>query len=142
MATTTNEGIERFTRKREELEIDKLFRAVVKLEGSDLHLKVDKPPFVRVRGSLRPMSRGPVSDEEMARLCFPMLDERNRRIFEENGGADFAYTCECDGILWRFRVNLLQQLGHLGLVARRVNNKIPSFDKLYLPAVIESLCKF
>jgi len=140
MATTA--GIERFTRKREELEIDKLFRALVKLEGSDLHLKVDNPPIVRVKGSLRPMNRGPVSDEEMARLCFPMLDERNRRIFEENGGADFAFTCECDGIVWRFRVNLLQQLGHLGLVARRVNNKIPSFDKLFLPPIMEELCKF
>ena len=45
-------GTERFLEKRKELEIDKLFRALVKLEGSDLHLKVGRPPYVRVKGSL------------------------------------------------------------------------------------------
>ena len=38
---------------KNELEVDKLFTALVKLEGSDLHLKVDGPPHVRVKGSLR-----------------------------------------------------------------------------------------
>jgi twitching motility protein PilT len=71
-----------------------------------------------------------------------MLDERNRKIFEENGGCDFAHTCEVDGVRWRFRVNVLQQLGHIGLVARRVNNWIPNFEGLYLPPILESLCKF
>ena len=44
------------SKRRKEYEVDKLFRAVVKLEGSDLHLKVDKPPFVRVKGTLRPIN--------------------------------------------------------------------------------------
>lgn len=130
------------SRRRKDYEIDKLFRALVKLEGSDLHLKVDRPPFVRVKGSLRPMNRPPIDDDEMERLCLPLMDARNRGIFEENGGADFAHTVDVDGIIWRFRVNLLKQLGHVGLVARRVNNKIPDFDKLYLPPVMESLCQF
>jgi len=142
MAMQTDSQLERFMGRRQELEIDKLFRAVVKLEGSDLHLKADRPPFVRVKGSLRPLNRGPINDEEMVRLCFPMMDERNRRIFEENGGTDFAYVCECEGDLWRFRVNLLQQLGHVGMVARRVNNWIPDFEGLHLPPVMEHLCKF
>ena len=55
---------------------------LVKLEGSDLHLKVGKPPMVRVNGTLRPMNRGPIDDEEMVRLCFPLMNERNRKIFE------------------------------------------------------------
>jgi twitching motility protein PilT len=135
-------SLDRFLGRKQELEIDKLFRALVKLEGSDLHLKVGKPPYVRVKGSLRPMNRGPVDDEEMVRLCFPMMDERNRNIFDKNGGADFAYTCEVDGTTWRFRVNLLQQLGHVGLVARKVNNWIPDFKGLYLPDSMEGLCKF
>jgi len=133
---------ERFKRKREPLEIDKLYRALVKLEGSDLHLKVDRPPYIRVSGSLRPMNREPIDDDEMVRLIFPMMDERNRRIFDEDGGADFAYSLDIDGKQWRFRVNVLQQLGHLGLVARRVNNWIPSLEGLYLPTVLYELCKF
>jgi twitching motility protein PilT len=132
---------ERFKRKKEPLEIDKLYRALVKLEGSDLHLKVDRPPYIRVSGSLRPMNREPIDDDEMVRLIFPMMDERNRRIFDEDGGADFAYSLDIDGKPWRFRVNVLQQLGHLGLVARRVNNWIPNLEGLFLPTVLYELCK-
>lgn len=137
-----NDDVARYTGRREELEIDKLFRTCVKLKGSDLHLKVGKPPYMRINGSLRPLNREPIDDEEMVRLCFPMMDARNRRIFEENGGADFAKVVEVDGEEWRFRVNLLQQMGHVGLVARRVNNWIPSFEGLNLPPVMEELCKF
>src|SRR5208282_5670223 len=111
--------------KRAGLEVDRLFAALVKLRGSDLHLRVGLPPGVRIKGSLRPLNRGPIDREEMARLCKPLLDERTRPIFERDGGADFAYTVECDGEERRFRVNLLQQLGNYGLVARLVNNFIP-----------------
>lgn len=142
MSTTTQNDIDRYSGKQQELEVDKLFRACVKLEGSDLHLKVGQPPYVRIRGSLRPLNRDAINAEEMVRLLFPMLNERNRRIFEEDGGADFAYTIDVEGTAWRFRVNMLQQLGKIGLVARRINNWIPDFEGLYLPPVMESLCKF
>jgi twitching motility protein PilT len=133
---------ERFLGRTKELAIDKLFKACVRLEGSDLHLKADKPPYVRVHGTLRTLNRGPISDEEMVGLCFPMMDKRLRDIFDRDGGADFAYSLEVDGTKWRFRVNLLQQLGHVGLVARRVNSWIPDFATLNLPAVMVELCKF
>lgn len=144
MATAiTNDAMAaKFLKKREELEIDKLFRALVKLKGSDLHLKAERAPIIRVNGTLRPLDRGPIDDEEMVRITFPMMTERNRKIFEETGGADFAHTVEVDGSLWRFRVNLLQQLGHVGMVARKVNQWIPDFEGLYLPESMVELCKF
>jgi twitching motility protein PilT len=133
---------ERFLAKKVDLEVDKLFRALVKLKGSDLHLKVGRPPIVRVNGDLRPLTRPPIDDEEMVKLCFPMMSDRNRKIFNETGGADFAYQVDVDGEAWRFRVNLLTQLGHVGLVARRVNRTIPNFEGLYLPPQVVELCKF
>ena len=81
---------ERFLERREELEVDKIFRALVTLEGSDLHLKVGRPPIVRVDGTLRDLTRPPIDREEMVRLLFPMMDKRQRKIFEEDGGVDFA----------------------------------------------------
>ena len=131
-----------FLAAREELEVDKYFRALVKLEGSDLHMKVGQPPIVRVDGTLKQLNRGPVDRQEMVDLLFPMLNERTRVIFKDEGGCDFAYTVDVDGTDWRFRVNMLQQLGSLGLVARRVNNFIPTFEKLYLPDGLEKLCQF
>jgi len=142
MAVSTEAGQQSSRAKRKELEIDKLYRALVKLEGSDLHLKVGLPPYVRVAGTLRPLSREPIDDEEMVRLIFPMMDERNRRIFDEAGGTDFAYSLDIDDKTWRFRVNVLQQLGHVGLVARRVNNWIPNFEQLNLPPVLDRLCTY
>lgn len=131
-----------FMRVKKDLEVDKLFRALVKLQGSDLHLKVGKPPLVRVKGELKPLNRGPIEGEEMVRLLAPMMDERNLAIFREDGGADFSYTCDVDGVTWRFRVNLLKQMGFMGLVARRVNNHIPNFEGLFLPPAMEKLCHY
>ena len=132
----------RFLQERVELEVDKLFRALVKLEGSDLHLKVGRKPLVRVHGTLKELNRPQIDREEMVRLLFPMMNERSRGIFDDEGGCDFAYTVDVDGEIWRFRVNMLQQLGNVGLVARRVNNWIPEFEGLNLPPAMEELCKF
>ena len=136
--------IARFGARHGELEIDKLFRALVKFEGSDLHLKVGSAPIIRVSGTLRPLNRGPVDDDEMARLVLAMFqnDPHRMKIFEENGGCDFAYSLQIDDKRWRFRVNVLQQMGSVGLVARRVNNWIPDFKSLYLPDGLEKLCQF
>jgi len=141
-AVTTDIENSRLQDKPEALEIDRLFRACVKLEGSDLHLKVDNPPYVRVNGSLRSLKRGPIAAEEMVSLCLPMLGRREKEIFNRDGGVDFAYTLDVDGTAWRFRVNLMQQLGHLGMVARRVNSWIPDFASLNVPPSIEKLCKY
>ncbi|WP_428306342.1 type IV pilus twitching motility protein PilT [Lacipirellula sp.] len=143
MATSIKQtDFDSFVAVHQELEINKLFRACVKLKASDLHLKVGRPPMVRVNGTIQPMNRGPIDDEEMVRLCFPMMNERNRKIFDHDGGADFAHMLDVDGTNWRFRVNLLQQLGHIGLVARRVNSHVPDFEGLYLPNSIVELCGY
>jgi len=134
--------LKRLSLHEQELEIDKIFRALVKLEGSDLHMRVGNPPMIRTQGELRALQRDPVGNEEMVRLLVPMMDERNQRIFRKEGGADFAYSCHVDGTTWRFRVNVLTQLGSIGMVARRINNWIPDFEGLYLPPTVEQLCHY
>lgn len=141
-AVITGDLEDRFLAKSKELEVDKYFRALVKLEGSDLHMKVGQPPIVRVNGKLKPLNRPSIELEEMCRLLFPMMNKRHRTIFDRDGGTDFAYTVDVDGDLWRFRVNMLQQMGKIGLVARRVSNWIPDFEGLNLPPIMEDLCKF
>jgi twitching motility protein PilT len=125
---------------RREPEVNKLFRMVMKHEGSDLHLKVALPPMMRLRGEIRQMQMPPLTQDDMERLLFPIMDERQHKQLNDFGGADFAHVVGQDEC--RFRVNLFRQRGHLSLVARRVNNKIPTFEKLHLPPSIEKLCKF
>jgi len=140
MSIDINTLTERYVKKKKEYEIDKLFRALVELEGSDLHLKAERPPFVRIKGKLRSLNRGPIEDEEMTRSILAIMDDRNRKILAETGGADFSHQCEVNGVRWRFRVNVLNQMGHLGMVARRINNFIPELEKLHLPSSLYKQC--
>jgi len=125
---------------KRELEVNKLFRMVMKHEGSDLHLKVGLPPMMRLRGIIRTMEMKPLTEEDMERLMFPTLTPRLNKILEETGGCDYAYVVGDDEC--RFRVNLFRQRGKMSLVARRVNNVVPTFEQLHLPPSVEKLCKF
>src|SRR5262245_3334846 len=125
---------------RREPEVNKLFRMVMKHEGSDLHLKVGLPPMMRLKGTIRRMEMRPLTQEDMERLLLPHLNERQRRILDEEGGVDLSYVVGDDEC--RFRVSLFRQRGRLSLVSRRVNNTIPTFEKLNLPPTIEKLCHY
>src|SRR5216683_8368487 len=125
---------------RREPEINKLFRMVMKHEGSDLHLKVGLSPMMRLRGIIRQMDAKALTKHDMERLVYPIVSEHHRKILEETGGADFAHIIGEDEC--RYRVNVFKQRGYLSLVARRVNNNIPNFEKLGLPPSIEKLCAF
>src|SRR3954470_24542955 len=126
--------------RRNEPEVNKLFRAVMKHEASDLHLKVGQPPMMRMRGDIVKLNAPPLTQEDMERLLLPGLKEKHRKILEEEGGVDFSYVIGQDEC--RFRVSLFKQRGRLSLVSRRVNTSIPNFKELGLPESIESLCKF
>ncbi len=138
---------------KREPEVNKLFRMVMKYEGSDLHLKVGLPPMMRLKGVIRQMEMRPLTQEDMERLLFSVMKDHHKKILEDTGGADFAYVIGDDEC--RYRVNLFYQRGRLSLVARRVSHKIPSFEQLGLlipeqektrkPGelpIIERLCHF
>ena len=138
----SNETSEFFTKRAEDPEINKLFRMQIKLEASDLHLQVGKPAMVRLKGTIRELEMPPIDEETMWRMFVEIMDERNKGIMKENGGADFSHVVPYEGANWRFRVNLFKQLGLPGLVARKVEQFIPDFEGLYLPPVMEELCKY
>jgi hypothetical protein len=118
---------ERVVPKHVELEVDKLFRMVMKHEGSDLHLKVGLPPMMRLAGTLRQMQLPPLTEERMELLTLPMLSEAQAAILAETGGVDFAHVIgDEEG---RFRVTLFRQRGRLSLVARSVKTEIPQFRR-------------
>jgi twitching motility protein PilT len=125
-----------------EPEANKLFRMTIKYKGSDLHLKVGMPPSMRLAGVLRQMQLPVLTSADMDRLMYPLLTPRQRTILEEEGGVDFAHIIFDGDNETRFRVNLFKQRGRLSLVARRVNNKIPTFEDLHLPAVLAEITQY
>jgi twitching motility protein PilT len=125
---------------KREPEVNKLFRWVMKEQGSDLHLKVGQPPMMRLRGDIKRSNARPLSQEDMERLLLPCLSVKLRKILDEEGGVDFSYVVGQDEC--RFRVSLFRQRNRLSLVSRRVNTTIPNFATLGLPPSIEKLCNF
>lgn len=130
------------TATRTDLPINKLFRAMIDIGGSDLHLQVGKPAILRVKGALKPLDMPIITEDQMKEWCMPMMDERNTEIFFLTGGADYAHIVEHKGEAWRFRVNLFIQTGKMGMVSRKIERTIPNFEGLFLPPIMEELCKY
>ena len=120
--------------------INQLFRTVMLHKGSDLHLKSGLPGMMRLRGVIQKMNTPVLTQETLEKLIFPVLREKDKKVLEETGGADFAHVIGNDEA--RYRVNLLKQRGKFAMVARLVSQNIPSFEKLGLPATIETLCHY
>jgi len=140
MATATDVRVK--SSERRDNEIDKIYRQLIKHNGSDLHMQVGKPPILRVRGTLRELQMDPITRERMWELFDPMISDRDRKIYDETGGCDFSYVVVHEGEPWRFRVNMLMQMGNPGMVSRKVERFIPNFEGLFLPPIMEQLCKF
>jgi twitching motility protein PilT len=119
--------------------IDDLLRLAVEKKSSDLHLKVGNNPYVRIDGTLVPladMSR--VTPEEMLSMAFSMMTNRQKQKFKETAELDMAYGVAGLG---RFRVNVFQQRGNVGMVLRVIPTKIRTIDELNLPKVIDTICE-
>jgi len=119
------------------MHIDDLLRIAMERKASDLHLKVGNYPHVRVDGELVPLTdQARVSAEDMLNMAFSMMSNRQKQKFKESAELDMAYGVAGLG---RFRVNVFQQRGNVGLVLRVIPTKIRALEELYLPKVIEHI---
>ncbi|MGA2629757.1 MAG: type IV pilus twitching motility protein PilT [Terriglobia bacterium] len=121
------------------MNIDELLRSACESKASDLHLKVGNYPYLRVDGDLRPMQQFQrVSSEDMLNMAFSIMTNRQKQKFKENTELDMAYGVAGLG---RFRVNVFQQRGNVGMVLRVIPTKIRTLDELYMPQVIDKICE-
>src|SRR5215475_10962083 len=121
------------------MNIDDLLRIAMERKASDLHLKVGNYPHVRVDGELVPLTDQPrVSAEDMLSMAFSMMSNRQKQKFKECAELDLAYGVAGLG---RFRVNVFQQRGNVGMVLRVIPTKIRTIEELNLPNVINKICE-
>jgi twitching motility protein PilT len=119
--------------------IDDLLRRAVENKASDLHLKVGNHPYLRVDGILNPISDVPrITPEEMLSMAFSMMTNRQKQKFKETAELDMAYGVAGLG---RFRVNVFQQRGNVGMVLRVIPTKIRTIEELELPRVLNKICE-
>lgn len=126
--------------------IEKFLKKAIELGASDLHLKPNSPPKVRILGKLVSLSvktKGitkeiPLTEEECKTYIEDTMDERVREEYEKNFSADYAI--QIDG-LGRCRVNASHTMGQPSLVARILNTKPKTIEELKLPSVLNDIAK-
>ncbi|MHC5200218.1 MAG: ATPase, T2SS/T4P/T4SS family [Planctomycetota bacterium] len=119
-------------------EIEKLFRVVIKADASDLHLKVGLPPKIRIHSKLKNTTGEPLTEQKVEQLVFEIMSEKQRQFFMENGALDFAYQV---GEMDRFRINVFRQRSYVSMAARRISGRIPPFESLHVPPVVEKIAE-
>ncbi|MCX5743529.1 MAG: type IV pilus twitching motility protein PilT [Proteobacteria bacterium] len=117
--------------------LDRVLGAARQLGASDVHLKAGLPPIFRIKGDLRTVRDVPaLTREAIAQFAVHMMNDRQRADFETNLDIDLAYGTP-DGV--RYRVNLFQQRGSVGMVLRLIPPEVPGFESLNLPKAVLGL---
>ena len=120
------------------MELKDILRLMVDADASDLHIKENSRPALRVDGKLAPGADHILTTSEIQSIAATLIPPRLRARFEENIEVDFAFSVEDVG---RFRVNAFRQQGQIGMAVRRVTVKELEIDQLGLPSVIKSLAE-
>jgi twitching motility protein PilT len=119
------------------VELNDILKIALKGGASDIHLKPGLPPMFRVDGALVPLKNGErIPPDDLQKMAFAIMNDTQRARFDETRETDLAY-----GIagLGRFRVNVFQQRGTVGIVFRVIPFGVKSIEHLHLPKIIESI---
>ncbi|HEV7857061.1 MAG TPA: type IV pilus twitching motility protein PilT [Pyrinomonadaceae bacterium] len=117
------------------VKIDDLLRIVTNHGASDLHIKAGQFPFMRLGGELRPVVDAPrLTQEDTLDMAFSMMSNRQKQRFKEVNEVDIAYGVSGVG---RFRANIYQQRGTVGIVLRVIPDQTRTTGELGLPPVID-----
>jgi len=121
------------------MHINDLLKIAVERKASDLHLKVGAFPVIRIDGTLIPLAdMRRLMQEDTIAMAFSIMSARQKEKFKNNFEIDIAYNVPNLG---RFRCNIFQQRGTVGLVLRVIPARILSMKDLLLPPVLEKICQ-
>jgi len=119
------------------MHINDILKVAVERKASDVHLKVGAHPVLRIDGRLQVMSEFKrMMQEDTIAMAFSMMPSRQKERFKQQLEIDIAYSVPGLG---RFRCNIFQQRGSVGLVLRLIPSRIQTFKELMLPPVLERI---
>jgi twitching motility protein PilT len=118
-------------------DINTLLRRAVEIGASDLHLKVGSYPMARVHGHLKPVTDDQkLNHDDLVEMAASVMPAAHRERFKDAQEVDLAYSVPGLG---RFRCNVFQQRGTIGLVMRVIPVTIKSVEELGLPVVLKKI---
>ncbi|MFY9225728.1 MAG: type IV pilus twitching motility protein PilT [Blastocatellia bacterium] len=121
------------------VQIDELFMIACSKGASDLHIKAGSYPFIRINGELQPIIESQrLTQEDTLAMAFSMMSNRQKQRFKEHYEVDIAYGVSGLG---RFRCNIFQQRGTVGMVLRVIPTAVQTVEELRLPKIIETIAE-
>lgn len=120
----------------EDMRLSPLLHMMVKQQASDIYLTTGAHASVKVRGSLRKISREPMKPGNIRQLAEEVLTGSEMETFYSS--REFNKGIALKGI-GRFRMNLYFQRGEVSMVVRHIRSNIANPDDLDLPAVLKEL---
>jgi twitching motility protein PilT len=120
------------------VELGDLLELAVRQRASDLFLKEGAPPSLRLHGRISPTEYPVLSGEEVRQLAYSIMTPQQIARFEQRHESDLAFSRPG---LARFRANVYQQKGNVGMVLRIIPLDLPTLDELGLPPVLKELPK-
>jgi twitching motility protein PilT len=119
--------------------IDELLAIACSKGASDLHVKAGSFPFMRVNGELTPIiESNRLTAEDTLSMAFSIMNNRQKQRFKEVSEVDIAYGVSGLG---RFRCNVFQQRGTVGMVLRVIPTTVRTVEELRLPSVCERIAE-
>ena len=113
-----------------------VLQQMVQHNASDLHLKVGRPPTLRVDGHMVSLDLPALKQEDLRSLAEQIMAPKNIKEFSEQKESDFALAVPGIG---RFRVNAYQQRGTIAYALRTVPFQAKTISELNLPEVCERI---
>ncbi len=114
-----------------------LFPIMEQKGASDLHLKVNAVPLMRINGTLTPVAgTDPISAPDLTTAFQAITTKEQQAEFNLKKELDFSYQTQCN---IRFRVNAAYQKNEIYLALRRVALDIPNLEQLGLPKICQDL---
>jgi twitching motility protein PilT len=119
-------------------EIESLLRMLVQEGGSDLHLRVDEPPILRLHGELMRLEQKPrLSREKLHSMVCSIMPDRNHDEFMSANDTDFAH--EIEGVA-RFRANAFRDHKGTGAVFRVIPAVVATVEEMGITQEVQNLC--
>ncbi len=120
--------------------LEEILRMAMQKEASDVHLKAGIMPVIRRHGVLRPLAANlpALSGEEIEQMAFALMDERQKRYFEEYKEVDLGHGISGLG---RFRISVFRQRGTTRMVIRNIPHRVPTYQELNLPTQISKIAQ-
>ena len=121
------------------MHVNDLLKLAVDKGASDLHLKVGTFPMCRVHGRLTRVTNDKKLDhEDLVEMAASIMSATQRQRFKDAQEIDLAYSVPGLG---RFRCNVFQQRGTIGMVLRVIPFRVKTIDELGLPPVLKKIAE-